>query len=511
MTRNIIIGLALLLASTALVVLALSKYDGGPARAESETSAHASDAPPATQRTDEERLQQQRAEAAQQERERLREMARRLQEEEAATRDAQPAVPTAEPHDHDHDHADHDHEPISDEARGQITYITFEPRVMDFGKLMRGSVAKNTVRLVNVSTEIVTITRAVPTCVCTVPRLPLTMLKPGESVEVELEFDAKREGRNDVQVRFMFADGKGSQFLRIVAEVVPAIALEPATFDLAMSQDLIVTLRSEDRRPFRILSASPDVVVGMEETAQLEHTIIISAEQWKRLQHRPAFIRFFTDHPRSPSVLLRAGFNAAHDMQLRLANWANGNGAIGDLEQLIEEGVDVKLPDTRGMTALMNAANAGQPERLVLLAEEGIDLDARRTDGRTALMFAAAAGNAESVRRLIERGAAVNIADQFGRTALHWAARSGDAERVRLLLEAGARTEVIGPYDETPLMYAVKAMSADSVQLLLEAGANRAPRNQRGQTAHAQALAMQSSAPAADRERLAEVLRLLAD
>lgn len=409
------------------------------------------------------------------------------------------------------EHAEHDHDDHQDagSTTGQVTYLTFDPPVIDMGKMMKGEIRPTSVKITNASEEVVTLTRAIPTCVCTVPSMRVTNLRPGESMDVALEFEAKREGKNEVQIRFMMADDKGSQYLRVVADVTPVVSIEPESFELQFSEDFLATIKTSDRQPFRVLSSVPPVAVGIEPNAALEHTIVISAELWANLSRKPSFIRIYTDHPKAPSLILRVSRSQAVANVSRLFNWAGGYGELEELEHLVQEGVSVEVADARGMTALMHAASNGKAERAGMIIREGAHPDVARNDGRTALMFAAASGNAETVATLIELGADVNQADRFGRTALMWAARSGDAERITMLLAAGAKVDVVGPSDETPLMYAVKARDPERVRLLLEAGAKRDAKDARGRTALDQAVELRKNLRDIDQPAMNKIVEML--
>ncbi len=517
MKRNTVVYAMLFLVTGILVLVAVASSDDPPIgtageeeprateavrevpdemAADESTATGAEDAMTATADDPAERLRQHRENV-----ERLREMGRQGIESEL-----EQIGPIAEG---DHDDHDHSHEESPPPGAGQITYLAFDPPVLDLGEMMKGELRPTSVRITNVSEESVTLTRAIPTCVCTVPSMRVTNLNPGESMDVALEFDAKREGKQEVQIRFMMADNKGSQYLRVAADVKPVVSIEPATFEVQTAQDLLVTIRTTDRQPFRILSAVPEVIVGVEPEAALEHTVILSAAQWNGLSRKPSFVRIYTNHPKAPSLILRVARSQEVANVSRLFNWAGGMGEIDELEVLVQSGVSVEAADARGMTALMLAAAAGESERAGLIIREGAHPDVERNDGRTALMFAGAAGHAETVATLIELGANVNQADRFGRTALMWAARSGNAECLRLLLDEGAQVAVVGPSDETPLMYAVKSRDPERVRLLLEAGAARDAVDARGRTALDQAVELQRNLRDQNQTAMQEIVRLL--
>jgi ankyrin repeat protein len=70
----------------------------------------------------------------------------------------------------------------------------------------------------------------------------------------------------------------------------------------------------------------------------------------------------------------------------------------------------------------------------------------------TPLLDAAYAGDADRVAALIRSGADVNAANQFGATPMAQAALRGDTEVLRLLLKAGADPDSPNAEGETALM-----------------------------------------------------------
>lgn len=389
---------------------------------------------------------------------------------------------------------DHDHERGEDGESGrggssvewESPYLRFEPEVVDFGHLMRGDKSTRTVKITNVSEEPVTIARAVPTCVCTVPTLPKDTLEPGESIEVPLEFTAKREGTSNVSVRFILANDS-NVFLRTTATVSPVISVEPEEFDLEGEEDVEIVLRSNDGTPLKVLAVVPDVAGALPEDAGEERRVVILRERLEALPNPPRYVRIHTDHPRDTSVVIRARVAEPSDLFHRLVRWAAGAGEISEIEALVEEGVDINETDQRGRTALMAAAHAGETQRVEELLALGATVDAARSDGRTALMDAALSGNPETILVLLQAGADVNAVSRHGQTALLWAARAGGADRVKVLLENGADPTIMGPFEETALMYAVRSGDPETVRLMVEAGVPIEATNRRGETAIDQA------------------------
>ena len=146
------------------------------------------------------------------------------------------------------------------------------------------------------------------------------------------------------------------------------------------------------------------------------------------------------------------------------------------------------------------------------LLDEGADL----TGADTALHRAAVRGASDVVSLLIERGMDVNVVDASsgGTTPLHRAVLCQSLETVRLLLDAGADVNAKAEFGTTPLMIALPNDRQDvlaredhrrrfpkwtdprlaMIELLLDAGADVEAVDAYGQTAQAQAEALEDSA-----------------
>ncbi|KAF2346625.1 Ankyrin repeat-containing domain [Trinorchestia longiramus] len=88
--------------------------------------------------------------------------------------------------------------------------------------------------------------------------------------------------------------------------------------------------------------------------------------------------------------------------------------------------------------ALMDAAAKGAVEDMKQLLENGLDPNAKNQEGLTALHNSCIDGNPEMVKLLLEHGASVNVSDKDGWTPLHAAATCGYPDVVKSLLAAGA-------------------------------------------------------------------------
>ena len=115
---------------------------------------------------------------------------------------------------------------------------------------------------------------------------------------------------------------------------------------------------------------------------------------------------------------------------------------------LLQHGADVNAVNEQGFTALMMAAEVGDPALAELLLESGANPDLQDAQGRTALMFALSGdlqlqhSRISAERRawvapvLIEAGADLTLKDNRGRSALDYARRHGLEGMVDLLRES---------------------------------------------------------------------------
>lgn len=169
-------------------------------------------------------------------------------------------------------------------------------------------------------------------------------------------------------------------------------------------------------------------------------------------------------------VVLASG--APADAELSVAAM---KGDMATVRALIDQGVDVNVPQGDGTTALHWAAYQEDVEMAELLLEAGADIGVKTRIGEmTPLFMAAKVGNGTIIELLLEAGADPNVGQtENGTTPLMLAAASGSVDAVRALLDAGVET---GAKDinqgQTALMFAAAPGRTDVVRLLVERGAD---------------------------------------
>lgn len=126
------------------------------------------------------------------------------------------------------------------------------------------------------------------------------------------------------------------------------------------------------------------------------------------------------------------------------------------MQLLLDQQVDVNVPDTTGATPLLLAVQQGAAALVSDLLGAGADTNRAGPNGTTPLLAALQpAGNATSdlalVEELVSRGANVNARDNAGLSPLGAALARGDEEAAMLLLDAGAARGVLAPQQEAEL------------------------------------------------------------
>ena len=99
---------------------------------------------------------------------------------------------------------------------------------------------------------------------------------------------------------------------------------------------------------------------------------------------------------------------------------------------LTHAGADVNAHDRDGVTALMNAAEAGDAGSVTLLLAKAADASAVAAQGYSALTVAAAGGHEAIARSLVAAGAAVDHMEGESVSPLMYAAAGGHLETVKV-------------------------------------------------------------------------------
>jgi ankyrin repeat protein len=189
--------------------------------------------------------------------------------------------------------------------------------------------------------------------------------------------------------------------------------------------------------------------------------------------------------------------------------WAVSERHADVAQELVRHGADVKARSKGGFTALMFAAQQGDPASARLLLDAGASAnDVMPKSGLTPLLIASAmahtdcfatmdrcalpaivanrAGHAEVVAILLDKGADPDAVDAMGFTALHHAARDKQAASiVKALIAHGAHPDIrlhqqkpmelasgVSMEGATPLAIAAEINNLDTVKALVAGGAS---------------------------------------
>ena len=172
--------------------------------------------------------------------------------------------------------------------------------------------------------------------------------------------------------------------------------------------------------------------------------------------------------------------------------WAVRQNDMDMASRLIRAGADVKTANRYGVTPLYLACVNGSAPTIELLLKAGADPNATTTEGETALMTVARTGAVDAARVLLDHGAKVDAREEWrGQTALMWAAAENHPDMMRELIAHGAdvnarsaiqhwerqvtaepREKWLPPGGLTPLLFAARQGSLECAKILVEHGAD---------------------------------------
>jgi len=154
------------------------------------------------------------------------------------------------------------------------------------------------------------------------------------------------------------------------------------------------------------------------------------------------------------------------------ADGQQGKGRTKPQQKVSQPNRDTGQPTTNLGIELIEAAKAGNLERVKVLLSKGVDPNTRGKEDATPLIIASARGHIEVVKLLLDKGAQVNAQDAstMKLTSLMVAAFRGHARLVELLLDKGADPN-IKDWREMPAMnYAAVADHKPIAELIYKGG-----------------------------------------
>ncbi|SFV53538.1 ankyrin repeat family protein [hydrothermal vent metagenome] len=110
------------------------------------------------------------------------------------------------------------------------------------------------------------------------------------------------------------------------------------------------------------------------------------------------------------------------------------------IELMLENGVDLYVTDSDGISALDMAIKFKRKEIIQYCIDKGMELNrTKRKSGILPIMLAACFSDTELIEMLLEHGADINATDASGMSAKDYAKKLGQKKMVSFLSEKGAR------------------------------------------------------------------------
>ena len=104
--------------------------------------------------------------------------------------------------------------------------IQFEETIIDYGKVEFESDGKRIFKFKNIGSAPLVFQRISSSCGCTIPKKPEKPIEPGETGEIEVEYDTKRVGLFMKAISVISNSKNPSTVLRIKGEVLPEVEEE---------------------------------------------------------------------------------------------------------------------------------------------------------------------------------------------------------------------------------------------------------------------------------------------
>lgn len=147
-------------------------------------------------------------------------------------------------------------------------------------------------------------------------------------------------------------------------------------------------------------------------------------------------------------------------------------GELAQVKELVAEGIDLEIMDSKGQTPLHVASRAGKKEVVEFLIEKGSKINAQNTAGETSLFLACDRNKPEVAKILADAGADLEVATKRGFRPLMGASNHSECvEVIKLLLAKGAHVNELSDFG-TALYFAVKESNLEAINILFKAGAD---------------------------------------
>ncbi|XP_063428445.1 uncharacterized protein LOC134711636 isoform X2 [Mytilus trossulus] len=149
-------------------------------------------------------------------------------------------------------------------------------------------------------------------------------------------------------------------------------------------------------------------------------------------------------------------------------------GFCDQIQMCIDSGVDINLPNQKGMAPLHIAASKGHLNFVRELLDRRADINSETTYGSSVLCEAAKQKQIDVVKLLLDRGAEISAKYKMtGKSALHIACLNGYWDIVKLMVEKDKSVINDAPINgNTPLHYAAEEGNITMMNYLLDNGAD---------------------------------------
>lgn len=158
-------------------------------------------------------------------------------------------------------------------------------------------------------------------------------------------------------------------------------------------------------------------------------------------------------------------------------------GKLEHANILIDSGIDVKVPDGRGITPITAAcsyARVHNYEIIKKLFDAGAKLSSENINST---LLSTYIDNPVIIKLLIEKGANPGYENLFGETPLINAISKNKKDHISILIKAKADINYINKKQFSPLMHAVMSNNLEIVLLLIQLGANVNLKNKNNESA----------------------------
>jgi len=198
---------------------------------------------------------------------------------------------------------------------------------------------------------------------------------------------------------------------------------------------------------------------------------------WALRNKNPEITKLLLQSPRLDANKRSVDYDAFGEWERTPLILAAYMGQAEAVELLLQRGAKVnardrtdRVPEARGNTALIKAAQRAHTEviRVLLAQGKGIEVDAQTKDGETPLWFVVEAEDLEAVKLLHDHGAKINHTNNFGSSMLVGTFLHKRFEVLDYLVAKGADINMADSAGHTPLMTAITSLGGKNAKSIFK-------------------------------------------